>query len=49
VTELKAIEKVLGTRVEIAGGRPWDAVTGAPQKKRRTRRRSAGRPDRMAA
>lgn len=49
VAELKAIEKVLGTRVEIAGGRPWDAVTGAPQKKRRTRRRSAGRPDRMAA
>jgi ATP-dependent RNA helicase RhlE len=49
LTELKAIEKVLGTRVEIAGGRPWDAVTGAPQKKKRTRRRSAGRSDRMAA
>ncbi|RBO52664.1 ATP-dependent helicase [Rhodovulum sp. BSW8] len=49
LTELKAIEKVLGTRVEIAGGRPWEAVTGAPQKKRRPRRRSAGRPDRMAA
>jgi ATP-dependent RNA helicase RhlE len=49
VAELKAIEKVLGTRVEIAGGRPWDAVTGAPQKKRRTRRRSAGLSDRMAA
>jgi ATP-dependent RNA helicase RhlE len=49
VTELKAIEKVLGTRVEIAGGRPWDAETGAPQKKGRTRRRSDGRPDRMAA
>ena len=49
VTELKAIEKVLGARVEIAGGRPWDAVTAAPQRKGRTRRRSAGRPDRMAA
>lgn len=49
VTELKAIEKVLGTRVEIAGGRPWDTMTGAPQKKRRTRRRSALRPERMAA
>jgi ATP-dependent RNA helicase RhlE len=49
VAVLKAIEQVLGTRVEIAGGRPWDAATGAPQKKRRTRRRSAGRSDRMAA
>jgi ATP-dependent RNA helicase RhlE len=51
VTELKAIEKVLGTRVEIAGGRPWDAMNSASksQKKRRTRQRSAGRPDRMAA
>ncbi|MEM9843443.1 MAG: DEAD/DEAH box helicase [Pseudomonadota bacterium] len=49
VTELKAIERVLGTRVEIAGGRPWDALTSASQKKRRTRRRSASRQDRMAA
>ena len=51
VTELKAIEKVLGTPVEIAGGRPWDATNSAskPQKKRRTRRRAAGRSDRMAA
>jgi len=51
VTEFKAIEKVLGTRVEIAGGRPWDAMNGAskPQKKRRPRRRPAGRSDRMAA
>ena len=49
VAKLKAIERVLGTRVEIAGGRPWDAVTGASQKKKRTRRRSAGRSDRMAA
>ena len=51
VTELKAIEKVLGTRVEIAVGRPWEAMNSPsrPQKKRRTRRRSAGRSDRMAA
>lgn len=51
VTELKAIEKVLGTRVEIAGGCPWDAMNSASksQKKRRTRQRSAGRSDRRAA
>jgi ATP-dependent RNA helicase RhlE len=49
VTDLKAIEKVLGARVEVAGGRPWDAVSAEPQKKRRTRRRSVGRQDRMAA
>jgi len=51
VTELKAIEKVLGARVEIAGGRPWDGMNSAsePQKKRRPRRRSAGRTDRLAA
>ena len=51
VTELKAIEKVLGTRVEIAGGLPWDAMNSPskPQKNRRTRRRSTGRSDRMAA
>ncbi|MCV2874188.1 DEAD/DEAH box helicase [Defluviimonas sp. WL0050] len=51
VTELKAIEKVLGTRVEIAGGRPWDAMTCATksQKNRCTHRRSTERSDRMAA
>lgn len=51
VTELKAIEKVLGMRVDIAGGRPWDAITSAaqPQKKRRSRPRPAGRSNRMAA
>ncbi|MCB1353804.1 MAG: DEAD/DEAH box helicase [Rhodobacteraceae bacterium] len=51
VAEFKAIEKVLGARVEIAGGRPWDAMNGAstPQKKQRSRRRPAGRSDRMAA
>ena len=51
VAELKAIEKVLGMRVEITGGRPWDEMRDAPkpQKKRRPRRRSAGRAHRMAA
>ena len=51
VTELKAIEKVLGAPVEIAGGHPWDAtnIASKPQKKRRTRRRPAGRSVRMAA
>ncbi|NDK35135.1 DEAD/DEAH box helicase [Rhodovulum sulfidophilum] len=51
VAELKAIEKVLGTRVEIAGGRPWEAMKAAPKspQKRRTRQRSAGRSDRLAA
>ena len=51
VAELKAIEKVLGTGVEVAGGRPWDAMNSQPksQKKRRTRQRSTGRSDRMAA
>ncbi len=51
VAELKAIEKVLGTRVEIAGGRPWDAMgeKSKPPKKRRPRRRSGGRTERMAA
>ena len=49
--ELKAIEKALGARVEIASGRPWDAMSSAPksQKKRRPRRNSAGRSGRMAA
>ncbi|MDU8944089.1 DEAD/DEAH box helicase [Ovoidimarina sediminis] len=51
VAELKAIEKVLGKRVEITGGRPWDDPRDAPkaQKKRRPRRRSSGRAHRMAA
>jgi len=51
VTELKAIEKVLGARVDIAGGQPWDAMGETPQakNKRRPRRRSGGRTERMAA
>ena len=51
VTELNVIERVLGIRVDIAGGRPRDAMLGAskPRKERRTRQRPAGRPDRRAA
>jgi ATP-dependent RNA helicase RhlE len=51
VAELTAIEKVLGASVDVAGGRPWTAqnATKKPQQKRRTRRRSAGRSQRMAA
>ena len=51
MAQLTAIEKVLGTRVEVAGGQPWATVGDArkPQKKRRARRRSGGRTDRMAA
>ncbi len=52
VAELKAIEKVLGMRVEIAGGRAWEGFGDAPKAKkgRRSRRRSfSRRPERMAA
>ena len=52
VKELKAIEKVLGMRVEVAGGRAWPSAAEArtkPNKKRRSRRRSRGRMERMAA
>ncbi len=51
MAELKAIEKVLGTSIEVAGGRPWEAMKAAakPQRKRPARRRPAGRSDRMAA
>ena len=52
VKELKAIEKVLGMRVEVAGGRVWPGAAEAqtkPNKKRRSRRRSRGRMERMAA
>jgi hypothetical protein len=42
--ELKAIEKVLGTRVEIAGGSPWETHEPAakPRGKRPPRRRAGG-------
>ncbi len=51
VTELKAIERVLGTRVEVAGGSPWAAMTGAaaPKPAARGRRRSAAQRERLAA
>ena len=45
--ELKAIEKTLGTRIEIAGGTPWG--DSAEKTKRKPRRRRGRRPERMAA
>jgi hypothetical protein len=45
----RSIEKVLGMQVGFTGGRLRDSVTGVPQTKRRTPRRSAGRAVRMAA
>jgi ATP-dependent RNA helicase RhlE len=49
--ELKAIEKTLGTRIEIAGGAPWSGTgeTAKPKPKRGSRRRNGRRPERMAA
>ncbi|MCG6882288.1 MAG: DEAD/DEAH box helicase [Silicimonas sp.] len=49
--ELKAIEKTLGTRIEVAGGAPWGgaAEKAKPKPKRRSRRRNGRRPERMAA
>ena len=49
--ELKAIEKTLGTRIEVAGGTPWGGATekAKPKPKRRARRLSGRRPERMAA
>jgi ATP-dependent RNA helicase RhlE len=51
MADLVAIERVLGTSVEIAGGQPWSTTRGAPKppKKRRPRRRAGGRAQRMAA
>jgi ATP-dependent RNA helicase RhlE len=52
VTELRAIEKVLGMRVDIAGGHPWPSAAGkraTPGRKRRPDRRSGGRTERVAA
>ena len=48
--ELKAIERILGTRIAVAGGAPWH-VTERPKSKarRRPRRKSGRRPQRMAA
>ncbi|PTW99419.1 DEAD/DEAH box helicase [Pararhodobacter aggregans] len=51
VSELKAIEKVLGMPVEVAGGSPWQTRAQAPkpQKGRRPRRRTGGTSARLAA
>ncbi|MEO0944067.1 MAG: DEAD/DEAH box helicase [Pseudomonadota bacterium] len=51
MSELKAIEKVLGTGIEIEGGTPWarSGVKPKPKAKRRPRRRGGRRSERMAA
>jgi ATP-dependent RNA helicase RhlE len=51
MAELKAIEKVLGTRVAVAGGKPWEQTfePSKPSQKRRPRRRAGARSQRMAA
>ena len=51
MAELKAIEKVLGTRVEVAGGVRWVGTGDRPKSpaKRRSRRRFGRRSDRLAA
>lgn len=54
MAELIAIEKVLGMTVATAGGERWEVAekSGKPgkgQARRRPRRRSRGRPQRMAA
>ena len=49
--ELKAIEKVLGSRIKVAGGKPWEGSgeKAKPKAKQRPRRRRGRRPERMAA
>ncbi|WP_081536246.1 DEAD/DEAH box helicase [Rhodovulum sp. P5] len=49
--ELRAIEKVLGARVEIAGGTPWTSAREAAKTpaKRRPRRRPGRRPAKKMA
>jgi len=51
--ELKAIEKVLGSRIKIAGGTAWegsgDKAKSKGKARHRPRRRRGGRSDRMAA
>jgi ATP-dependent RNA helicase RhlE len=50
MAELHAIEKVLGARVDIAGGTPWrTASVSAPKARARPRRRPGRRPERLAA
>ena len=49
--DLKAIEKTLGSPVEVAGGRPWSNAQDPdkPGRKSRPRRRPRRRAMRMAA
>lgn len=49
--ELKAIEKTLGSSIEVAGGVPWSRTSekAKPKSKRRPRRRIGRRPERMAS
>ena len=51
MSELKAIERLLGNRVEIAGGSPWAGSGERPKAaaRHRPRRRSRRRPERKAA
>ena len=51
MSELRAIEKTLGARIEVAGGAPWSGnpEKAKPKLKRRARRRNGRRPERMAA
>ncbi len=50
VDELKAIEKLLGTPIEVAGGAPWLGADRLKAKvKRRPRRRTARKSHRLAA
>ncbi|SDD87341.1 DEAD/DEAH box helicase [Ruegeria marina] len=51
MSELRAIEKVLGMPVDVAGGLAWEGIGDARKatKGRRPRRRSSRRPERIAA
>lgn len=53
MSELKAIEKVLGARIEVTGGTPWggssDKAKPKQKPKSRQRRRSGKRPTRKSA
>lgn len=52
MSKLTAIEKVLGSRVEIASGVPWVEALGKPTKtfkRKRPRRRARGNQQRIAA